>query len=43
MKIVDLDSRNGIEVNGEKVREAVLRPGDSFLVGKTTFVLGFAT
>ena len=33
--IVDLDSTNGIEVNGLRVKRAKLEPGDSFTVGAT--------
>jgi hypothetical protein len=33
--IVDLDSTNGIEVNGRRVRRAKLEPGDVFTVGST--------
>jgi hypothetical protein len=33
--IVDLDSTNGIEVNGRRVQRAKLEPGDSFTVGST--------
>jgi hypothetical protein len=33
--IVDLDSTNGIEVNGRRVKRAKLEPGDSFTVGET--------
>jgi hypothetical protein len=33
--IVDLDSTNGIEVNGRPVKRAKLEPGDSFTVGET--------
>jgi pSer/pThr/pTyr-binding forkhead associated (FHA) protein len=33
--IVDLDSTNGIEVNGQRVKRAKLEPGDSFTVGAT--------
>src|SRR4051812_46279349 len=33
--IVDLDSTNGVEVNGERVKRARLSPGDSFTVGST--------
>ncbi len=39
--IVDLDSTNGIEVNGRRVKRAKLEPGDSFTVGET--VLTFTT
>src|SRR5258708_8212514 len=33
--IVDLDSTNGIEVNGKRVKRAKLDPGDTFTVGST--------
>ena len=33
--IVDLDSTNGIEVNGKRVKRAKLEPGDAFTVGST--------
>jgi hypothetical protein len=33
--IVDLDSTNGLEVNGKKVKRAKLDPGDTFTVGST--------
>jgi hypothetical protein len=33
--IVDLDSTNGIEVNGKRVKRAKLEPGDTFTVGAT--------
>ena len=33
--IVDLDSTNGIEVNGHRVKRAKLEPGDSFTIGET--------
>jgi len=33
--IVDLDSTNGIEVNGQRVKRAKLSSGDSFTVGST--------
>ena len=33
--IVDLDSTNGLEVNGRKVKRAKLDPGDRFTVGST--------
>ena len=36
--IVDLGSTNGIEVNGERVSEARLEPGDHILVGRTEVV-----
>jgi hypothetical protein len=33
--IIDLDSTNGVEVNGRRVKRAKLAPGDSFTVGST--------
>jgi hypothetical protein len=33
--IVDLDSTNGVEVNGRRVQRAKLDPGDTFTVGST--------
>ena len=36
--IVDLGSTNGIEVNGERVSEARLDPGDRILLGRTEVV-----
>jgi hypothetical protein len=33
--VVDLDSTNGIEVNGKRVKRAKLEPGDTFTVGST--------
>ncbi|MGH2897368.1 MAG: FHA domain-containing protein, partial [Solirubrobacteraceae bacterium] len=33
--IVDLDSTNGLEVNGKRVKRAKLEPGDTFTVGST--------
>lgn len=36
-KVVDLGSTNGTEVNGEKVAEARLRPGDRLRIGKIFF------
>jgi len=41
-KIVDLESQNGIEVNGKKVQESPLRPGDTIRIGKTVLVLRLA-
>jgi pSer/pThr/pTyr-binding forkhead associated (FHA) protein len=40
--IRDLDSRNGLCVNGQKVREAVLQDGDSLTVGPYTLVFQIA-
>ena len=33
--LVDLDSTNGLEVNGKRVKRAKLEPGDTFTVGST--------
>ena len=33
--IVDLESTNGVEVNGKRVKRAKLSPGDTFTVGST--------
>src|SRR5258708_2533481 len=33
--IIDLESTNGIEVNGKRVKRAKLEPGDTFTVGST--------
>lgn len=33
--IVDLDSTNGLEVNGRRVKRAKLEPGDGFTIGST--------
>jgi hypothetical protein len=37
--IVDLDSTNGTAVNGKRVREQALSPGDTITIGTTTLVL----
>lgn len=37
--VKDLDSRNGLFVNGKKAREAVLKDGDKLLVGPYELVL----
>jgi len=39
--IVDLDSTNGVEVSGRRVKRAQLDPGDTFTVGST--VVAFTT
>jgi len=36
--LVDLDSTNGTLVNGRRVREAPLRPGDRITIGTTSIV-----
>jgi pSer/pThr/pTyr-binding forkhead associated (FHA) protein len=33
--LIDLDSTNGVEVNGRRVKRAKLEPGDMFTVGST--------
>jgi pSer/pThr/pTyr-binding forkhead associated (FHA) protein len=40
MTLIDLGSTNGILVNGERVASAILHPGDTFVVGQTTFSVG---
>ena len=37
--VTDLDSRNGILVNGAAVKAAVLRDGDTIVAGETTFAI----
>jgi Protein of unknown function (DUF3662)/FHA domain len=41
--LVDLDSTNGTLVNGRRVREAPLRPGDRITIGTTAIVFERAT
>ncbi len=36
--LYDLDSNNGTFVNGERVKERLLRDGDQILIGKTTLI-----
>ena len=36
--VVDLDSRNGTFVNGEKIKEKLLGPGDKISVGEATII-----
>ena len=36
--VVDLDSTNGMEVNGRRLKRAKLRPGDTITVGSTELV-----
>jgi Protein of unknown function (DUF3662)/FHA domain len=38
--LVDLDSTNGLEVNGERLRRAKLTPGDTITMGSTELVFG---
>lgn len=37
-----MDSRNGLFVNGKKVRESVLRDGDRLMIGPYTLVFQIA-
>ena len=39
LKVRDLGSRNGTYLNGERIDEAVVQPGDYIGVGPITFVL----
>ena len=39
LKIRDLGSRNGIILNGKRVEEAVIKPGDSIEIGPLRFLL----
>ena len=41
--VVDLDSTNGTEVNGRRLKRAKLRPGDTITVGSTDLVFGRET
>ena len=41
--IVDLDSTNGVELNGRRVRRAKLDPGDTVTLGSTDIVFGRET
>jgi len=36
--VVDLDSTNGTEINGRRLKRAKLRPGDTIIVGSTELV-----
>ena len=38
-RLVDLDSTNGTWVNGERVRQAIVVPGDAILLGDTRYIL----
>jgi hypothetical protein len=38
--VVDLDSTNGTEVNGRRLKRAKLRPGDTIVVGSTELLFG---
>ncbi|MGH9677975.1 MAG: FHA domain-containing protein, partial [Candidatus Acidiferrum sp.] len=37
----DLGSRNGVKINGERIREKVLRPTDRIGIGKRTFTIKY--
>ena len=39
LKVRDLGSRNGTILNGKRIDEAVVQPGDSIRIGPLTFVL----
>lgn len=39
LKIRDLDSRNGTYLNGKRIKEAVIKAGDSIKIGPLSFVL----
>ncbi len=39
VEIADLNSRNGVEVNGKRVKTQVLRAGDKVAIGKCLFVV----
>lgn len=39
VKITDLESTNGTKLNGERIREALLRSGDEITVGQTKLVI----
>jgi pSer/pThr/pTyr-binding forkhead associated (FHA) protein len=41
LKVRDLDSKHGTYVNGERVREAVLYPGDHLQIGLCDFTLRY--
>src|SRR5262245_41078827 len=38
-RVVDLNSMNGVYLNGERVTQATIRPGDQVRVGGFTFVV----
>jgi pSer/pThr/pTyr-binding forkhead associated (FHA) protein len=38
-ELEDLNSSNGTILNGERINKAMLRPGDEFLIGSTSFIL----
>lgn len=37
----DLNSTNGIKVNGDRVMEKALRPGDELMIGKRPYVIEY--
>ena len=37
----DLDSTNGVKVNGERVQQKVLRPGDTIKIAKREFTINY--
>ena len=39
--VSDLDSKNGIFLNGHRVRESQLMPGDRFAIGRTEITVHF--
>ncbi len=41
--ISDLDSTNGIKVNGEKVTKRLLQPGDVITIAKRSFTIQYTT
>jgi pSer/pThr/pTyr-binding forkhead associated (FHA) protein len=40
LSVEDLESTNGIEVNGQRVRQSVLKTGDTLKVGRVEFRIG---
>ncbi len=42
IEIADLNSANGVQVDGETVTRARLEPGQKFVIGATTFVLFYS-
>ena len=40
--IRDLNSTNGIKVNGEHVKQKMLRPGDTITIGKRQFTITYS-
>jgi pSer/pThr/pTyr-binding forkhead associated (FHA) protein len=41
--VVDLDSTNGVEIRGKRVRRQKLEPGTRFTVGSTELTFGRET